>query len=85
VTLAIGDEIALDISSLGAQGDGIGQLDGATVRLEYGLPGEHWRASLLARRRDGWDAAPVRRLAGPERALGGRVDFTPLSTSASAR
>ena len=68
MSLAAGSEIVLDISSLGAMGDGIGRLDDETVRLEYGLPGERWQARLLARRRDGWDALPLQRLSGPGRA-----------------
>ncbi len=63
-----GAEVELEITGLGATGDGIGQVAGHTVRMDRGLPGERWRAGLLAHRRDGWDAEPLDRLAGGERA-----------------
>jgi 23S rRNA (uracil1939-C5)-methyltransferase len=55
----IGDLVELTIEELGAQGDGIGQSGGARVFLPLALPGERWRARILARRADGVVAAPV--------------------------
>ena len=49
-------------------GDGIARLGGETVRLALALPGERWRARLASRRRDGWDAEPLARLGGGDRA-----------------
>lgn len=69
MTLAAGAEAVLDIQALGAQGDGTANLDGETVRVEQALPGERWRVRLVDRRRGGWDALPLERLAGGERAL----------------
>jgi 23S rRNA (uracil1939-C5)-methyltransferase len=69
VTLAAGAEIVVDIAALGSLGDGVATLDGETVRVEQALPGERWRARLAAQRRGGWDALPLERLAGGERAI----------------
>jgi 23S rRNA (uracil1939-C5)-methyltransferase len=66
--LAAGAELVLDIDRLGAQGDGEARLDGQTLRLPGTLPGERWQARLSGRRRDGWDALALDRLAGPDRA-----------------
>jgi 23S rRNA (uracil1939-C5)-methyltransferase len=68
MTLAAGAEAVVDIDRLGAQGDGEARLDGQTVRLEGALPGERWQARLSGRRREGWDAQALHRLAGPDRA-----------------
>lgn len=68
MTPAAGAEAVLDIQALGAQGDGTATLDGEVVRVEQALPGERWRVRLVARRRGGWDALPLERLAGGERA-----------------
>ncbi len=55
----IGDLVELSIEQLGARGDGIGQIEGARVFLPLALPGERWRARLVARRADGLVAAPI--------------------------
>lgn len=68
MSLAAGAEVELRITALGAMGDGVAELDGQTVRLEGGLPGERWRARLLSHRRDGWDAVPLAALEGSVRA-----------------
>ncbi len=59
----VGDLVELTIEQVGAQGDGIGRSGDARVFLPLALPGERWRARLVARRGDGFLAAP---LEGPD-------------------
>jgi 23S rRNA (uracil1939-C5)-methyltransferase len=55
----VGDVVELTVTELGAQGDGVGRSGGTPVFLPFSLPGERWRARLLARRGDGFVAAPL--------------------------
>ncbi len=55
----IGELVEITIEELGAQGDGIGRSGGARVFVPFSLPGERWRARLVAKRGDGLVAAPV--------------------------
>jgi 23S rRNA (uracil1939-C5)-methyltransferase len=55
----LGEIVEVTIAELGAQGDGIGRLGGARVFLPFALPGERWRARLVARRGDGFLAEPL--------------------------
>jgi 23S rRNA (uracil1939-C5)-methyltransferase len=63
----LGDEVEVRIEAIGAQGDGLGRSGAARVFLPFSLPGERWRARLLARRGDGFVAAPVAALERADR------------------
>ncbi|WP_445680458.1 class I SAM-dependent RNA methyltransferase [Radicibacter daui] len=50
----------VEITRLGAQGDGIGTAaDGQPVYVPMTLPGESWQVELLQKRGDGWQAAAI--------------------------
>ncbi len=55
----VGDLVEVTIEQLGARGDGVGRIGAARVFLPLALPGERWRVRLVARRDDGFSAAPV--------------------------
>jgi 23S rRNA (uracil1939-C5)-methyltransferase len=63
----LGEEVEVRIESIGAQGDGVGRSGDARVFLPFSLPGERWRARLLARRGNGFVAAPLGVLERAER------------------
>jgi 23S rRNA (uracil1939-C5)-methyltransferase len=54
--LAPGAVLEVTVERLGSQGDGVGRIEGQTVRVPLTLPGERWQVRLLARCRGGWDA-----------------------------
>lgn len=50
------DPVTIRIERIGAEGDGIGRLDGKPLYVPLTLPGELVRAQPVARRGDGWAA-----------------------------
>jgi 23S rRNA (uracil1939-C5)-methyltransferase len=59
------EKAEVSISRLGAQGEGIAELNGQPIYVRGGLPGETVRVTLLARRGDGWLARTDSVIASP--------------------
>ncbi|MBL8705641.1 MAG: 23S rRNA (uracil(1939)-C(5))-methyltransferase RlmD [Rhodospirillales bacterium] len=53
MSLGPGTEILVDISGLGARGDGIGSVDGAAIYVPFTAPGDRVRVRLGTKRGDG--------------------------------
>ena len=49
-----GELVEVEVTRLGAAGDGIGETPAGRVYLPGALPGEHWQARLAGRAADGW-------------------------------
>ncbi len=50
---SVADIMDVDITSLGAQGDGVGEYDGTPVFVPFSMPGDRVRAKVLETRRNG--------------------------------